>query len=167
MKPKCSTCRKSTNDLECVYQPGKKRKKKSDIPQENHAPVVPPPETQALSFRTGCTSSDRSTGGGSNEIITAVATSDTSLSFYDGTTHPGFLPVGPCASTLVVPSTYCRLASPSQLEFGPEMAYSVNRSATEHSFGIFDMSPPVYTIDADPQAFGLSSISFHDWKMLL
>lgn len=47
------------------------------------------------------------------------------------------------------------------------MAYSANQKAFEQSFGIFDMSAPVYTIDADPQAFGLSSISVHDRKMLL
>ena len=47
------------------------------------------------------------------------------------------------------------------------MTYSVNQRAFEQSFGIFDTSAPVYTIDADPHAFGLSSISIHDRKMLL
>ena len=47
------------------------------------------------------------------------------------------------------------------------MVYAVTQKVFERSFGIFDVSAPVYTIGADPQAFALSSVSAHDRKMLL
>lgn len=54
-----------------------------------------------------------------------------------------------------------------QLELGPEIMYAATRRVFEHSSGIFNTSGPVYTIDADPQAFALSNVSTHDRKMLL
>ena len=54
-----------------------------------------------------------------------------------------------------------------RLDYGPEIAYATTQRAFEHSFGIFNMSGPVYTIDADSQAFALSNVSIHDRKMLL
>ena len=74
------------------------------------------------------------------------------------------------SQTLLVVSSTCRsgvVTSQTQSEFGPWVVYAVTRKAFKRSFGIFNTSTPVYTIDADPQAFALSSASAHDRKMVL
>ena len=171
-------CQKSPNDLECIYQSGKKRRKKSDLLQETSSSVNLPSENRASSSVTTSRSPSGSTSSGTLEIISTRTTrpaiiadvpSHSGWSFYNGTTHSTFPSSGPSTNTLGVSSAYrnAEVTSQTQPEFGPGMVYAATQRAFEHSFGIFNVSAPVYTIDADPQAFMLSGVSAHDRKMLL
>ena len=170
-KPKCCICQKSPNGLECIYQPGKKRKKKSDLLQgtslsENQA--IPPTK---ITFSSSSGSAD----GETVEIISPQAARpiiaidihpDPSWSFYDETVRSNSPSSGPNTNTLV-PSAFHKMTPQMQLEHGPKIMYAATQRVFDQPFGTFNTSGPVYTIDADPQAFALSNVSIHDRKMLL
>lgn len=176
-KPKCSSCQKSPNGLECIYQPGKKRRKKSDLLQETHSSgtsclenrVLSPTRISLSSSSGGCGSEtfEITSPQAAQQIITIDVPLDPSLSFRDGTARSNFSTSGLSTNALIVPSACCKVAPQMRLDYGPEIAYATTQRAFEHSFGIFNMSGPVYTIDADSQAFALSNVSIHDRKMLL